>query len=255
MKEPVDRATPLLELREVDLSYGPYRALFGVSLEVPDGCAVALVGPNGAGKTSIARVASGLVRAQRGSVHFAGRDVTRWHAWKIARAGLFHVPEGRSVIASLTVEENLLLAIDNLGGRNSPEEALERAYGLFAQLAAHRRQMAGTLSGGEQHMLAIARAVAVPQRLLVVDELSLGLAPAVLDELFEALERIHGEGTSLLIVEQHLERLLVLAERIVLVSRGRVVAEGPTAEVAPLASEVLVGPPPPVERSQAERPR
>jgi branched-chain amino acid transport system ATP-binding protein len=130
--EPIAAArAPLLELAGVELAYGPYRALFGVSFGVPERCAVALVGPNGAGKTSIARVVSGLVRAQRGRVEFAGRDVTRWPAWRVARAGIVQVPEGRSVVASLTVEENLHLALDHLGARAGRREALERAYGLF----------------------------------------------------------------------------------------------------------------------------
>ena len=232
----------LLELRGVDVSYGPYRALFGVSFSVPAGSAVALVGPNGAGKTSVARVVSGLVHPQRGEVTFAGCTVTRWQPWRIARAGLLHVPEGRSVMASLTVEENLELALDHIGRRGDERAGLERAYGLFGHLADRRHQLAGTLSGGEQRMLALARAVALPRRLLVVDELSLGLAPSVVDELFGVLRSIVAEGTSLLLIEQHVEKALELADRVVVLVRGQVAVEGATSEVAALAAEMVMAP-------------
>jgi branched-chain amino acid transport system ATP-binding protein len=230
---------PVLELSDVDLSYGPFRALFGVSLAVPENCAVGLVGPNGAGKTSVARAVSGLVRPSRGVVRLDGLDVTRWPAWRIARAGLVHVPEGRSVLGSLTVEENLLLGFENLGGRRATAEALVRAYDRFERLARRRHQTAGTLSGGEQRMLALARALGLPQRLLVVDELSLGLAPAVTDEIFAALRDVVAGGTSLLVIEQHTERVFTLAERVVLLLRGRVVAQGTAGEMAPVVASLM----------------
>jgi len=230
---------PLLEFRDVDASYGPYRALFGVSFTVPERCAVAIVGSNGAGKTTVARVASGLVRASRGTVRFDGSDVTRWPAWRIARAGLVHVPEGRSVLNSLSVEENLLLAFQSLGGRDGEAEALGRAYGAFARLGKRRHQLAGTLSGGEQRMLALARALTIPRRLLVVDELSLGLAPAVVDEIFAALREILAGGTSLLVIEQHMERAVELAQRVVVLVRGRVAHEGPSSDLAGMVSSLL----------------
>ena len=226
------KAGRLLELCDVELSYGPYRALFGVSFTVPERSAVAIVGSNGAGKTTVARVASGLVRASGGTVWFDGHDITRWPAWRIARAGLVHVPEGRSVLASLSVEENLLLAFESLGSRPEEAAALERAYGSFGRLGKRRHQLAGTLSGGEQRMLALARALALPQRLLVIDELSLGLAPPVVDEILVVLKQILAAGTSLLVIEQHLERVIDLAQRVVVLVRGRVAHEGPASDLS-----------------------
>ncbi len=228
----------LLELRGVEASYGPYRALFGVTFSVPEGSAVALVGSNGAGKSTVARVVSGLVRAKVGTIRFAGHDVTRWPAWRIARAGLAHAPEGRSVFASLTVEENLILAARALGGR-PPSGALDRAFSTFGQLAARRHQLAGTLSGGEQRMLSLAKVLAVPQRLLVVDEASFGLSPAVVDEVFDTLRMIRATGTSLLVVEQHLDRVLSMSDRAVVLVRGRVAAEGTVADVEPAIERLL----------------
>ncbi len=229
---------PLLELRDVEASYGPYRALFGVTFSVPEGSAVALVGSNGAGKSTVARVVSGLVRAKAGTIRFAGHEITRWPAWRIARAGLAHAPEGRSVFASLTVEENLVLAARALGGQR-PNGALDRAFSTFGQLAAHRHQLAGTLSGGEQRMLSLAKVLVVPQRLLVVDELSFGLSPAVVDEVFGTLKTIRDAGTSLLVIEQHLDRVLSISDRAVLLVRGRVAAEGTVAEVEPAIDRLL----------------
>ena len=228
----------LLELRGVEASYGPYRALFGVTFSVPEGSAVALVGSNGAGKSTVARVVSGLVRAKVGTIRFAGHDVTRWPAWRIARAGLAQAPEGRSVFASLTVEENLILAARALGGR-PPSGALDRAFSTFGQLAARRHQLAGTLSGGEQRMLSLAKVLAVPQRLLVVDEASFGLSPAVVDEVFDTLRMIRATGTSLLVVEQHLDRVLSMSDRAVVLVRGRVAAEGTVADVEPAIERLL----------------
>lgn len=230
---------PLLELRHVEASYGPYRALFGVSFTVPEGSAVALIGANGAGKSTVARVVSGLVRASAGSVLLAGTDVTRWPAWRIARSGVAHAPEGRSVLATLTVEENLLLAVRSVSGHRGRSEGLERALASFPRLAQRRRQLAGTLSGGEQRMLSLARVMAVPERLLLVDELSLGLAPQAVDDVFEALRAIRAGGTALLVVEQHLDRVLTLADRVVVLVRGHVAAEGTVAEVQPAIGRLL----------------
>ncbi|HXY29047.1 MAG TPA: ABC transporter ATP-binding protein [Acidimicrobiales bacterium] len=231
-------AEPLLELRDVEASYGPYRALFGVSFTVPQGSVVALVGSNGAGKSTVARVISGLVRASAGSVCFEGHDITRWPAWRIARTGIAHAPEGRSVFATLTVEENLLVAARSAGG-GRPGEAVDRALGAFRQLAERRHQLAGTLSGGEQRMLSLAKVLAVPQRLLMVDELSLGLAPQAVDEVFETLRAIRDTGTALLVVEQHLDRVLSIADRAVVLVRGRVAAEGSLSDVQSAITQLL----------------
>ena len=234
-------ARPLLELHDVDVAYGPYRALFGVSFQVAERTAVALVGPNGAGKSTVARVVTGLVAPSAGRIVFDGADVTRWPAWRIARLGVAHAPEGRSVFASLTVEENLALEFRRAVGPRGLADALERAYETYPRLAERRDQLAGTLSGGEQRMLALARVLAVPQRLLVVDELSLGLAPAMVDEVFGALRAVLAAGTALLIVEQHVERALELAGRAVVLSEGRVSLDGRVDDVRDVAS-TMVGP-------------
>jgi branched-chain amino acid transport system ATP-binding protein len=251
--EPEPRAStasvPLLELRDVDAAYGPYRALFGVSFSVPDHAAVALLGSNGAGKSTVARVVSGLVPATGGAVRFGGEDITRWPAWRIARAGLAHAPEGRAVFATLTVEENLVLTFGRAVGRRRVAEVLERAYGAFGRLRERRHQAAGTLSGGEQRMLALAKVLALPQRLLVVDELSLGLAPVVVDEVYGALRTILDAGTALLIVEQHVDRALALADHVVLLAKGKVVRSGPVSEVGRDVSALL-----PSRSAQAGRP-
>ncbi|HUY23100.1 MAG TPA: ABC transporter ATP-binding protein [Acidimicrobiales bacterium] len=230
---------PLLEVRDVDAVYGPYRALFGVSFSVAERSAVALVGANGAGKSTVARVVSGLVRASSGSVHFAGEDITRYPAWRIARLGLAHAPEGRAVFGSLTVEENLVLTFRQAVGRHGVAGALARAYDAFPRLGERRRQPAGTLSGGEQRMLALAKVLAVPQRLLVVDELSLGLAPVVVDEVFAGLRTILEAGTALLVVEQHVDRALSLADEVVMLAKGRVVRQGPVADVGADVTDLL----------------
>lgn len=229
----------LLELQDVDAAYGPYRALFGVSFAVPERSAVALVGANGAGKSTVARVVSGLVRPTAGTVRFAGQDVTRWPPWRIARAGLAHAPEGRSVFASLSVEENLVVTFRQALGRRGEADALARAYAAFPRLGERRTQSAGTLSGGEQRMLSLAKVVAVPQRLLVVDELSLGLAPRAVDEAFAALRAILDAGTSLLVVEQHLERAMALADAVVVLAKGRVAWAGPVGEAGAVVRGLL----------------
>ena len=182
--EPSTVSRPLLELRDVEAGYGPFRALFGVSLAVREGSVLALLGSNGSGKTTVARVCSGLIKPTAGKFFFNGEDVTRERAYRLARKGIAQAPEGRSVFASLTVEENLLLSLRRSLGRSRTAGGLARAYEMFPPLSQRRRQVAGTLSGGEQRMLALARVLAKPPRLLVCDELSLGLAPIVVDEVY-----------------------------------------------------------------------
>ena len=235
-------APPVLELRDVSAAYGRFRALFGVSLSVTAGSVTALVGPNGAGKSTIARVATGLVSVTKGRIFLSGEDVTGLATWKLVRRGVAHAPEGRSVFATLDVEDNLRLTFVRAVGRKASGEALAYAYEHFPRLADRRRQLAGTLSGGEQRMLALARVLAVPPRLLVVDELSLGLAPRVVDDVYRALREIRDAGTSLLVIEQQLPRALELAEQLVVLRKGRVIAAGPVAELGDLARELLPDP-------------
>jgi branched-chain amino acid transport system ATP-binding protein len=241
--EPVTEPAPLLELDGVDAGYAAFRALFGVSLAVPEGSALALLGSNGSGKTSVARVISGLITPTAGHMRFAGDDVTGLSAWRLTRLGIAHAPEGRSVFASLTVEENLVLGFRQSLGRSGVPDALERAYGGFPALAGRRRQNAGTLSGGEQRMLSLARVIADPPRLLVVDELSLGLAPAIVDSVFDTLEDIRARGTTLVVIEQHVDRALALADHVVLLAKGRVVFRGLADEVGEQVERLLPGEP------------
>jgi branched-chain amino acid transport system ATP-binding protein len=228
-----------MHLEAVSAAYGPFRALFEVSFPIADGEAVALVGTNGAGKTTVARVCSGLVQPIEGRVWFGGEDVTGMRAFRLARLGVSHAPEGRSVFGSLTVEENLSLAFHQVNGRGHVDAALEEAYRAFPRLGERRAQVAGLLSGGEQRMLALARVLVNPPRLLVVDELSLGLAPVVIDDVYRILEQLKAKGVSLLVVEQHIEHALALADRVVVLSRGRVSYDGPVLPPRLLAGYFL----------------
>lgn len=233
----------LLELREVSAGYGPFRALFDVSFSVQQGSVVALLGSNGAGKTTVARVCSGLIKPTAGSVRFDGADVTGLAPWRLARKGVVHAVEGRSVFASLSVEENLVLTFRQALGAKGVPDALERAYDTFPRLGERRRQEAGTLSGGEQRMLSLARVLADPPRLLIADELSLGLAPMVVNEVYRVLARIRDAGTTLLLVEQQVTRALELADEVVLLSKGAVQYDGPADGLGDLAEELLTGEP------------
>ncbi len=223
---------PILELRDVSAEYGPFRALFGVSLTIRPGAALALLGTNGAGKTTVARLASGLISASGGSVFVDGKDMTRSRTYEFARAGIAHAPEGRSVFATFTVEENLTLSFRRSQGKSGVREALDEAYTLFPRLGERRSQQAGTLSGGEQRMLSLSRVLVEKPRLLIADELSLGLAPIVVDEVYETLASIRGSGTALLIVEQHVQHALELCEDVALLDHGTIAWEGPSSEAA-----------------------
>jgi branched-chain amino acid transport system ATP-binding protein len=197
-----------------------------VSFSVPAGGIVALVGSNGAGKSTVARTATGLVAASAGRVLLSGHDITRLPAYKIARLGMAHVVEGRGVFSSLTVEENLTLAFRQRAGRRLLAENLERAYSAFAILGERRRQLAGTLSGGQQRLLSLAKVLVVPPQVLVADELSLGLAPVVVDTVYEGLREINRNGTALIVVEQQVTRVLELAHKAIVLDRGSVAYDG-----------------------------
>ncbi len=232
--------SPVLELDQVSASYGRFRALFDVSFSVEAGRVTALLGRNGAGKSTVARVATGLVSPSSGRILISGEDVTGESAWKIVGRGVAHAPEGRPVFATLDVEDNLRLTFFRQLPRKQVQAAIDRAYERFPRLAERRGQLAGTLSGGEQRMLALARVLAVPPKLLVVDELSLGLSPRVVDEVFRALREIRDSGSALLVVEQQVTRALELAEHVCVLRKGRVVFDGPTSEMSSeLASELL----------------
>lgn len=230
---------PLLEVRDVEASYGPFRSLFGVSFSIREGSVMALLGSNGSGKTSVVRVCCGLVVPDSGKLLYRGDDVTGKRAFRLARLGIVHAPEGRSVFGSLTVEENLVLTFRQVFGRRGSRSALATAYELFPRLGERRRQAAGTLSGGEQRMVSLARVLVHAPKLLITDELSLGLAPVIIDEVYETLATIRGAGTSLLIVEQHVRQALTLADDVVVMSKGKVALSGSTEELGDLSDRIL----------------
>ncbi len=232
-------APPLLELQDVEASYGPFRSLFGVSFSIAEGGVTALLGGNGSGKTTVVRICSGLLHPIGGQIRYQGQDVTTQRAFRLARLGVVHAPEGRSVFSTLTVEENLTLTFRQCFGRREARAALARAYDLFPRLGERRRQLAGTLSGGEQRMLSLARVLVRAPSLLITDELSLGLAPLVIDEVYETLATIHASGTALLVVEQHVRQALSLADHVVVMGKGRVQLSGRTEELGDISERIL----------------
>jgi branched-chain amino acid transport system ATP-binding protein len=231
--------TAALELRSVSASYGPFRALFDVSFAIEQGEALALVGSNGAGKTTVARVVSGLVKPDDGQVLVGGEDFTGKRAYEFARASLAHAPEGRSVFATLSVEENLTLSFRRVHGRKGVKQSLARAYEMFPVLGRRKGQTAGTLSGGEQRMLSLARVLVELPKIMVADELSLGLAPIIVDELYESLGRLRREGTSLLIVEQQVGHALRLCDRVAVLDHGTITWTGAAAEATQVVTSAF----------------
>ena len=223
----------LLEVDDIDVAYGAVTALRGVSLRVDAGERVALIGANGAGKTTTLRALSGVMAPSRGDIRIAGTSIAGLPAYKNVKHGISHVPEGRELFPTLTVEENLRYGYwprhkDKPGYRR----ALERVYGFFPRLGERRKQAAGTMSGGEQQMLVIGRALMSSPQLLMVDELSLGLAPIVVADLFDILELVNREGTAVLIVEQFVDMALAHTDRAYVLAKGQVLLEGPSSELA-----------------------
>ena len=222
-----DAALAITGLR---VSYGGVRALHDVSITVPRGAVVALLGPNGAGKSTTLRTISGVMRAEEGTITSFGHRIDRVPAYRIARMGVVHVPEGRGIFPSLDVRENLEMAAQGTAGRGgdhgSDRSGIDEATEMFPVLGTRLRQTAGSLSGGEQQMLALARAIMARPRLLMVDEISMGLAPIVVGHLFEALRTIAATGASLLLVEQYVETALELADYVYVMDKGVIVDVG-----------------------------
>ena len=223
--------TPVLELHDVAVAYGKRRALEGVSLSVGPGEIVTLLGANGAGKSTTLRAVSGLVRPTRGHILYEGRDITHVPADATVAAGVSHVPEGREIFPEFTVRENLLVG-GHIVERSRIDERLESVFGLFPVLRDRQAQTAGTLSGGEQQMLAIGRALMTRPRLLLLDEPSLGLAPMLAREIFRVIRRINEDGVAVLLVEQNARRALALASRGYVLETGRLVTSGTSAELS-----------------------
>lgn len=226
---------PILELRRIRAGYGAIEVLHDVSFDVGTGQVVALLGPNGAGKSTTIKVVSGLLRPSSGQLVVAGRDVTGASADALSRAGVCTIPEGRGIFPNLTVRENLVMA--TFSGR-SLDRIEHDAYTRFPRLAERRSQLAGTMSGGEQQMLSLARALAVDPAVLLIDELSMGLAPKIVSELYEQVARIAAEGVSVLVVEQFARTVLGVADWAVVLSHGIVQVSGPAHEIG---EDVLAG--------------
>ena len=219
---------PLLVVDGVETFYGAIAALHGVSFSVPARGVVALVGANGAGKSTTLNTISGLLAPRAGSIHFDGRDITGWRADRVAALGLVQVPEGRQVLAPLTVEDNLLVGAYRRRDRDVRAD-LTSIFDRFPRLAERRRQVAGSLSGGEQQMLAIGRALMARPRLLMLDEPSLGLAPIVVAEVFRLIASLKERGATILLVEQNARRALEIADTAYVLEGGRITRSGPAS--------------------------
>ena len=216
----------MLKINGVCAGYGDLKVLYDVSLEVNDGEIVSLVGSNGAGKTTLLRVISGFVPVQEGQVEFEGNDLLRQKAYKRADLGIVHIPQGRGILNTLTVEENLIMGAYSNRVKPRMKENMQNAYELFPILEERKNQVAGSLSGGQQQMLAIARALIMEPKFLMLDEPSLGLAPIVVEEVFGVLSRIVGSGMAVLIVEQNLQQALSIAHRGYVLETGHIVLAG-----------------------------
>jgi branched-chain amino acid transport system ATP-binding protein len=230
---------PALELRDIRAGYGRLEVLHGVSLSVPSGSVFALLGSNGAGKSTALQVASGDIRPSSGCVHVAGSHINGTSPERLARAGVCLIPEGRGIFPNLTVAENLRMA--TFAGNLDPSTVEERAFARFPQLANRREQLAGTLSGGEQQMLAMSRALVTDPDVLLLDEISMGLAPLIVSELYRLVAQLAADGISILLVEQFAHTALGVADRVAVLAQGRIVASGTPAEVSDLVSEAYLG--------------
>jgi branched-chain amino acid transport system ATP-binding protein len=230
--------SPPLDLVGVRAAYGGIEVLHGVDLAVPAGSVVALLGANGAGKSTLVKVAAGLLRPTAGAVRVAGTDVTGAPSHDLARIGVCTIPEGRGVFPNLTVRENLWMATQVRGTLAEVEEA---AYARFPRLGERRAQLAGTLSGGEQQMLALSRALVTDPAVLLLDELSMGLAPIVVQRLYETVAQVAAEGISILVVEQFAQAVLGIADRAAIMVNGEVRRTGSPAELASELSNAYLG--------------
>ncbi len=221
----------MLEVKDLEVYYGVIRALKGISFEVNQGEVIALIGANGAGKTTTLHTITGLLQAKSGTITFEGRDITRMPAHTIVKQGIAHVPEGRRVFSNLTVYENLRMGAYTRTDKNEIEETLQIVYQRFPRLEERKNQMAGTLSGGEQQMLAMGRALMSHPRLIVMDEPSMGLSPIFVNEIFDIIEKVSAGGTTVLLVEQNAKKALSIADRAYVLETGNIVLSGPAKDL------------------------
>ena len=233
----------MLEVKNLVVSYGAIKALKGISFTVKPGTIVTLIGANGAGKTTTLRTISGLIKAQEGHIYFMGDEITNIPAHKIVQMGITHVPEGRRIFPDLTVRENLELGAWTLRDPKLKKEKLEQVFELFPRLKERQKQMGGTLSGGEQQMLAVGRALMTESQLILLDEPSMGLAPMLVEEIFKVLKQINEEGKTILLVEQNAEMALQLADYAYVLEVGEITMEGPAKEILenPKVKEAYLG--------------
>lgn len=221
----------LLEIKDLEVSYGIIKAIKGISFDVNEGEVIALIGANGAGKTTILHTITGLITADRGTVQFEGKEITKVPAHKIVGMGMAHVPEGRRVFANLTVLQNLKMGAYTRKDKNEIEKTLETVYTRFPRLKERQNQMAGTLSGGEQQMLAMGRALMSHPKIILMDEPSMGLSPIFVNEIFDIIQSVSASGTTVLLVEQDARKALSIADRAYVLETGNVVLEGKADEL------------------------
>jgi len=221
----------MLEVKNLQVYYGVIQAIKGVSFRVDEGEIIALIGANGAGKTTILRTISGLISAKQGEILYNGVDLQKIHPHKIVAMGVAHVPEGRRVFSQLTVYENLLMGAYTRGDKDGIEETLEHVFKRFPRLKERRNQMAGTLSGGEQQMLAMGRALMSKPKIILMDEPSMGLSPILVEEVFDIIKSINKSGTTVLLVEQNAKKALSIANRAYVLETGNIVLEGDAREL------------------------
>ena len=216
----------MLEIKNLTVGYGAINALHGISLSVKAGAIVTLIGSNGAGKTTTLKTVSGLLKPRAGTIFYDGRDIAGLPPHEVVRRGLAHVPEGRMIFANLSVRENLEMGAYLVRDKQQERAELEFVFATFPRLQERERQMAGTMSGGEQQMLAMARSLSVEPAALLLDEISMGLAPLIVDELYALVATVAAEGVAILLTEQFARAALEVADHVVLMSQGRVVASG-----------------------------
>ena len=216
----------MLEIKDLEVYYGVIQAIKGISFEVNQGEVIALIGANGAGKTTTLHTITGLISPKKGSVVFEGKDITKVPAHKIVSMGMAHVPEGRRVFAELSVYENLKMGAYTRSDKNEIEESLANVYKRFPRLEERRNQMAGTLSGGEQQMLAMGRALMSRPKIILMDEPSMGLSPILVNEIFDIIRSVSESGTTVLLVEQNAKKALSIADRAYVLETGRITMEG-----------------------------
>lgn len=221
----------MLKVENIDVYYGNIQALHNISLEVNEGEIVTLIGANGAGKSTLLKTLSGLLKPKKGKIEFLGKSITGKAAQTIVKAGISHVPEGRRVFANLTVEENLELGAFLRKDKAGINSDLTKVYETFPRLLERRKQLSGTLSGGEQQMLAIGRAIMAKPKLVLLDEPSMGLAPLMVQTIFKVIEEINNDGTTVLLVEQNAHMALSIANRGYVIETGKVVLSGPAREL------------------------